>query len=108
MEHTGTDKAPPGDTLTAYDFAMEEVGVASSKLARALLARTLTRGRGDSATLERECYEARLVYEKMIGLYPRVRLDDAQRASLLKELAVLRARLEECETQEGRSQPTRR
>jgi len=38
-----------------------------------------------------------LVYEKMIDLYPRVRLDDTQRASLLKELAVLRARLEECE-----------
>ncbi len=108
MEHTGTDSAPAGDTLTAYDFAMEEVGVASSKLARALLARTLTRGRGDSATLERECSEARLVYEKMIDLYPRVRLDDTQRASLLNELAVLRARLEECETREGSSQKTRR
>jgi hypothetical protein len=57
---------------------------------------------------ERECTQARLVYEKMIDLYPRVRLDDAQRASLLKELAVLRARLEEYEAQEGRSQPTRR
>ena len=108
MEHTGTDSAPTGDTLTAYDFAMEEVGVASSKLARALLARTLTRGRGDSATLDRECSEARLVYEKMIDLYPRVRLDDTQRASLLKELAVLRARLEECETREGGSEKTRR
>ena len=108
MEHTGPDSAPAGDTLTAYEFAMEEVGVASSKLARALLARTLSRGRGDSAALERECSEARLVYEKMIDLYPRVRLDDTQRASLLKELAVLRARLEECEAQEGRSQPTRR
>ena len=52
MEPTGMASAPAGDTLTAYDFAMEEVGVASSKLARALLARTLTRGRGDSATLE--------------------------------------------------------
>jgi hypothetical protein len=42
----------------------------------------------------------------MIDLYPRVRLDDTQRASLLKELAVLRARLEECETQKGdRSRP---
>ena len=50
----------------------------------------------------------RLVYEKMIDLYPRVRLDDTQRASLLKELAVLRARLEECEAQDGRSQPIRR
>ena len=103
MEHTGTDRAPAGDTLSAYDFAMEEVSVASSKLARALLARTLARtrtaarSRVDSASLERECSEARLVYEKMIDLYPRVRLDDTQRASLLKELGLLRARLEECE-----------
>ena len=38
MEHPGTDN--PGDhTLTAYEFAVGEVGVASSKLARALLAR---------------------------------------------------------------------
>ena len=107
MDHTGTD-SPPDHTLTAYEFAMEEVGVASSKLARALLARSLTRGRGDPATLERECSEARLVYEKTIDLYPRVRLDDTQRASLLKELAVLRARLEECETREGSCQQTRR
>ena len=33
------DSVPGGETLTAYDFAMDEVGVASSKLARALLAR---------------------------------------------------------------------
>ena len=82
MEPTRTDRDLGGDTLTAYEFAMEEVNVASSKLARALLARTLARGRDDSATLERECSEARLVYEKMIDLYPRVRLDDTQRASL--------------------------
>src|SRR6188508_1982068 len=101
MEPTDTDSAPAGDTLSAYDFAMEEIRVASSKLARALLARTLARtrtvamsSRVDSASLYRECSDARLVYEKMIDLYPRVRLDDTQRASLLKELAVLRARLE--------------
>ena len=65
MDHTGTD-SPPDHTLTAYEFAMEEVSVASSKLARALLARTLTRGRGDPATLERECSQARSVYEKTL------------------------------------------
>ena len=116
MEHTGTDRAPAGDTLSAYDFAMEDLSVASSKLARALLARTLARTRTrtaarsgvDSTSLERECSEARLVYEKMIDLYPRVRLDETQRASLLKELGLLRARLEECEAQEAKSQPTRR
>ena len=115
MEPTDPDSAPAGDTLSAYDFAMEEIRVASAKLARALLARTLARtrtvamsSRVDSASLDRECSDARLVYEKMIDLYPRVRLDDTQRASLLKELAVLRARLEEYEAQDGRSQPIRR
>jgi len=93
MDPTRTDSALGGDTLTAYDFAMEELAVASSNLARALLTRTLTRG----AFPERECSDARLVYEKMIELYPRVRLDPLQRASLLQELALLRSRLEECE-----------
>ena len=100
MEPTRTEKASGGEALTAYDFAMEDIRVASSKLARALLARTLARtrtvalSRVDSTSLDRERSDARLVYEKMIDLYPRVRLDDTQRASLLKELAVLRARLE--------------
>jgi hypothetical protein len=95
MEPTRTDRDLGCDTLTAYDFAMEEVGVASSKLARALLARALNKG--DLVAVERVCTEARLVYEKMIDLYPRVRLDVTQRASFLKELGVLRARLEECD-----------
>jgi hypothetical protein len=102
MEPPRTDNALGGDTLTAFEFAVEEIRTASSKLARALLSRTLTRG----TTPERECSEARAVYDKMIGLYPRVRLDDTQRASLLQELAVLRSRLEECE--EWRKEPSRR
>ena len=113
MEPTRTEKASGGEALTAYDFAMEEIRVASSKLARALLARTLARtrtvalSRVDSTSLDRERSDARLVYEKMIDLYLRLRLDDTQRASFLKELGVLRARLEEREAQ-GRPQPTRR
>jgi hypothetical protein len=113
MEPTRTEKASGGEALTAYDFALEEVRVASSKLARALLARTLARtrivalSRVDSTSLDRERSDARLVYEKMIDLYQRVRLDDTQRASFSKELGVLRARLEECEAQ-GRPHPTRR
>ena len=106
MEPTRTDSALSGDTLTAYEFAMAEVRVASSNLARALLARALSRNH--SAKLEREALsvydgmikeysEARSVYDKMIGLYPRVRLAAAQRDSLLEELALLRSRLEECE-----------
>jgi hypothetical protein len=113
MEPTRTEKASGGEALTAYDFAMEDIRVASSKLARALLARTLARtrtvalSRVDSTSLDRERSDARLVYEKMIDLYLRLRLDDTQRASFLKELGVLRARLEEREAQ-GRPQPTRR
>jgi hypothetical protein len=105
MGPTRPDRDLGGDTLTAYEFAVEEVSVASSKLARAFLARTLARGKDDSGTLERE---AHLVYEKMIDLYPRVRLDDTQRASLLQELALLRSRLEECEGHQGKARTIRR
>jgi len=106
MELTRKDSAPRGDTLTAYDFAMEEVTGASSKLGQALSAHAL-RSR-DAVTVEQECSNARAVYERMINLYPRVRLDAAQRASLLKELGLLRSRLEQCKTYERKSQPTRR
>ena len=41
MELTRKDSVARGDTLTPYDFAIEEVTGASSKLAHALLARTL-------------------------------------------------------------------
>ena len=113
MEPTRTEKASGGEALTAYDFAMEDIRVASSKLARALLARTLARtrtvalSRVDSTSLDRERSDARLVYEKMIDLYLRLRLDDTQRASFLKELAVLRARLEECDAGRNSRQSNR-
>jgi hypothetical protein len=106
MELTRTDSVPQGDTLTAYDFAMEEVTGASSRLAHALLART--QKKADATTTEQECSNARSVYEKMIHLFPRVRLDATQRASLLKELGLLRSRLEACKADQGKSQPTRR
>ena len=50
MELTRTDSAPRGDTLTAYDFAMEEVTGASSKLGQAVLAPKLKSR--DAATVE--------------------------------------------------------
>ena len=106
MEHTRTDSAPRSVTLTAFDFAMEEVAAASSKLAHALSARP--QKRADAATIQQECADARSVYERMLHLYPRVRLDDAQRASLLKELGRLRSSLKKCEAQEARSRPSRR
>ena len=59
MELTRTDSVARGDTLTAYDFAMDEVTGASSKLAHALLACTLKRA--DVATVEQEYSNARSV-----------------------------------------------
>jgi hypothetical protein len=106
MELTRRDSVARGDTLTPYDFAMEEVTGASSMLAHALWARTLKGA--DAATIEKECSDARSVYERMIHLYPRVRLDATQRASLLKELGLLRSRLEECKADERKSQLIRR
>jgi hypothetical protein len=82
------------DPLTAYDFAFEEVTAASSRLAHALLARTLKND--DVAWIERECSSARSVYQRLIDRHPRMRLDATQRASLLRELGLLRSRLEEC------------
>lgn len=79
--------------MTPYDFAMEEVGIVSSNLARALLARTLTKG----AMPEAECAEARRVYDKLVDRYRRLRLNESQRDALGQELALLRSRLEECE-----------
>jgi hypothetical protein len=107
MELRRTDSVARGDTLTPYDFAMEEVTGASSKLAHALLARAQKK-RVDATTTEQECSNARSVYERMVHLYPRVRLDVTQRASLLKELGLLRSRLEGCQADQGKSQPTRR
>jgi hypothetical protein len=105
MDHTGRDS--PGDnTLTVYEIAIEEVRDASFKLARALLARALNNG--DTTTTEKECVDAHSVYDKMIHLYSRMRLDDAQRTSLLKELGLLRSSLEECEPPKGKSKPIRR
>lgn len=96
MEPLDTRKRSRGSPWTAYDFATDEMRVASSKLARALLARPFARGAVSDQCAE-ACTRARRVYDKMIDLYPRTRLDTSQRKTFLKELALLRSRLEECE-----------
>ena len=94
VEIPRTDGALDGDTLTPYDFAMDEVGAVSSNLARALLARKAT------GTLpEAECAEARRVYDKVISLYWKLRVDASQRELLRHELDVLKFRLEACDGQ---------
>ena len=101
MEHARMDSVQTDDTLTAYDFAMAEVTDASSRLARSV-------NRADPVTTEQECSNARSVYDRMIHLYTRVRLDTGQRASLLKEMGLLRSQLEKCKSDARTSQPIRR
>lgn len=87
------DGALGDETWTPYDFAIEEIGIVSANLSRALLARTLTKG----AMPERECAEARRVYDKLNDLHPRLRLATTERATLVGELALLRSQLKECD-----------
>lgn len=95
METSRTDGALGGDTLTPYDFAMEELGIVSSNLARALLARK-------GAVPEAECAEARQVYGRLMRLHSRLRLEPSQHDALGQELGLLRSRLEECEDDAGK------
>ena len=106
MGQARMDSVQTDVTLTAYDFAMEEVTDASSRLAHALLARSLDRA--DPVTTEEECSNARSVYDRMILLYTKVRLDAAQHASLLNEMGRLRSQLEKCTSDAPKSVPTRR
>ena len=110
MEPTRTESALGGDTLTPYDFAMEEVATASTRLTQALAAQLSARAldRNEPDSVEQACSDARLVYERIVGLYPRVRLDPVQRASLLDALGRLRSRLEECEDDDGKAGAHRR
>jgi hypothetical protein len=106
MELEGTDSVLGGGTLTPYEFAMEQLADASSKLGSALLARTLNKSK--QASVDRECSDARLVYERVMHLIPRVRLDPPQRRALLDALELLQARLEECEPDENARSDIRR
>jgi hypothetical protein len=90
MEPTRKDRASGEDTVTAYEYAMNEVEATSSKLAREL-------SRNDPATVERECSAALRIYEDMILLFPRACRDATQRASLWKALELLKSRLEACD-----------
>jgi hypothetical protein len=92
LTRTQSAASDDDDTQSAYQFAIEEVRVASSNLGRALLAHALTRG---AFTCRLECSDARSVYDRMINT--KVQLDARQRDLLLYELALLRSRLEECE-----------
>jgi hypothetical protein len=85
-----TDSTPGDDTLTTYEFVIEEVNLALLRLARALSA-------DDPTTIEQECAEAWGVYRGMVHLYPKLQLEPTQRDSLLGQMTLLRSRLEECE-----------
>jgi len=78
------------DTLTPYEFAMEDVNVALLRVARALAA-------DDPDITAQECSEVRLTYRRIKHLCPKLRLEPEQRDSLFGQLSLLESRLEECE-----------
>ena len=84
------------DTLTPYQFSMEEIGLGLSRLTEALAT-------DDTSTIARACPEARLVYRRMVHLYPKLQLDPTKRDSLLAQLSRLRSRIDECERRAKRS-----
>ena len=84
------------DTLTPYQFSMEEIGLGLSRLTEALAT-------DDTNTIAKACSEARLVYRRMVHLYPKLQLDPTKRDSLLEQLSLLRWRIEECEGRTKRS-----
>ena len=86
------------ETLSPYDFAMEEVNLALSQVTHVLAA-------GDPNTIEEECANARSAFRRLTQMHPRLRLESSQRESLLRQLALLRSRIEECEG--GNWSPTR-
>jgi hypothetical protein len=79
-----------GDTLTPYDFVMEEVDLALARLTHASKAGNLT-------IAEQHRSQARASFRRLVDLYPRLRLAPAERDSLLEQLAILSSRLEESE-----------
>ena len=78
------------DTLTPYQFSMEEIGLGLSRLTEALAT-------DDTNTIAQACSEARLVYRRMVHLYPKLQLDPTKRDSLLALLSRLRSRIDECD-----------
>ena len=86
------------ETLSPYEFAMEEVSLALSQVTHVLTA-------GEPDAIERECPKARLAYQRLMQMHRGLRLQSSQRDSLLRQLALLRSRIEECEG--GRWSPAR-
>lgn len=89
-----SDSNPRGglddDTLTPYEFAMEEIELAVSHLTQVLTTDERTR-------IGQACRETRVVYGRMVHLYPKLQLDPAQRDSLIAQLALLVSLLDECD-----------
>ena len=81
--------------MMPFEFAMEEVGTALSRLGDAFAT-------DDPITRERACYEGRWVYRSMADLYPKLQLDSTQRDSLVRQLVLLRSRVKEREEEAKR------
>ena len=90
MELTRTDSVPKGDTLSAYDFAMEEVTLALLRVADALIA-------NEPFAIAQESTDARQVCRDIRDLYPRLQLRATERDSLLGQMSFLGSQLNQCE-----------
>ena len=84
------------DTLTPYEFAMEDVNGALLRVEHALTT-------DDPGVTAHEFSEVRLTYRRIKHLCPKLRLEPAQRDSLFGQLSLLEIRLEECERTADRS-----
>jgi hypothetical protein len=89
------------DTLTPYEFAMEDVNVALLRVERALTA-------DDPDATAQACSEVRLTYRRVKHLCSKLRLEPEQRDSLIGQLSLLEARLQECEKSVDRFTAVRR
>jgi len=86
------------ETLSPYEFAMEEVNLALSQLAHAFAA-------DDRNAIEEQCTKARRVHRRVARLYDKLTVESTKREALLGQLALLRSRIEECEG--GKRTPAR-
>jgi hypothetical protein len=76
--------------MTPYDFVMEEVTLAILRVADALTA-------NEPFAIAQESADARRVYRDMRELYPKLQLRATERDSLLGQMSLLRAQLNQCE-----------
>jgi len=76
--------------MTSYDLVMDEMTLAITRVADALLA-------NEPVAIAQECTDARSVYRDIRDLYPKLQLRATERESLLAQMSLLRSHLNQCE-----------